>query len=381
MRKIAVIGGGAVGLAVAWRLALLNAGDIQVLEKDASLGQGSTSRANGGIRAQFGTRVNIQFSLFSIEAYEALQQEEPNLGLQRIGYLFMTGTKQGEATLRRNYTLQSELEIGTRWLTPAMVKSLAPFVRDEGLLAGTFRADDGILDPGGVAARLASEVRRAGVAISLNSEVTGIYPISSGGYEIQTASGNLRADVIVNCAGPYAAMVASFLEADIPVMPIRRNLACTEAIASLPQTIPMCVDLDTGVLIRREGAGVLIAYSDPADPPSWDTRFDESFLEAVAARSENRFPFLATATIDVRKCWAGLYPETPDHQPIIGEAPGRANFIQCVGFGGHGLMHAPAAGQAVAEFVVDGGCSSFDIAPFRPERFSEGRLEPEPAIL
>jgi sarcosine oxidase subunit beta len=381
MRKIAVIGGGAVGLAVAWPLALLNAGDIQVLEKDASLGQGSTSRANGGIRAQFGTRVNIQFSLFSIEAYEALQQEEPNLGLQRIGYLFMTGTKQGEATLRRNYTLQSELEIGTRWLTPAMVKSLAPFVREEGLLAGTFRADDGILDPGGVAARLASEVRRAGVAISLNSEVTGIYPISSGGYEIQTASGNLRADVIVNCAGPYAAMVASFLEADIPVMPIRRNLACTEAIASLPQTIPMCVDLDTGVLIRREGAGVLIAYSDPADPPSWDTRFDESFLEAVAARSENRFPFLATATIDVRKCWAGLYPETPDHQPIIGEAPGRGDFIQCVGFGGHGLMHAPAAGQAVAEIVVDGGCSSFDIAPFRPERFSEGRLEPEPAIL
>jgi sarcosine oxidase subunit beta len=145
--------------------------------------------------------------------------------------------------------------------------------------------------------------------------------------------------------------------------------------------MPMCVDTDTGVLVRREGIGALIGYSDPASPPCWDTVFEPEFLEAVASRVGNRFPFLEDATMNPRKCWAGLYPETPDHNAII-DAPADAPwFIQCAGFGGHGLMHCLAAGQAVAELVRDQRCSTFDLRPLRLDRFSASALTVETAIL
>jgi glycine/D-amino acid oxidase-like deaminating enzyme len=380
-RTIVVIGAGAIGLAVAWRLGELKAGQIIVIERERSIGLGSTARANGGIRAQFGTRVNIEFSLFSLETYSRLQASEPGIGLKAVGYLFMAGTAEAEAALRRNYKLQQALNVGTKWLTPDGVVERAPFIRQDGLRAGTFREKDGILDPSAVLARLALESRRAGARISFESELTGLTPMADDRLALHTSSGTIIADVAINCAGPYAAKVASLIDIDLPVAPVRRNLACTEPIAGIPKVIPMCVDLDTGVLIRREGAGVLIAYSNPKDTPSWETSFDESFLEAVAGLAKNRFPFLEAAQIDRRKCWAGLYPETPDHQPIIGALAQTPGFIQCVGFGGHGLMHAPAAAQSVAELVVEGQCRSFDISPFRPDRFSAGRLEPETAIL
>ena len=116
----------------------------------------------------------------------------------------------------------------------------------------------------------------------------------------------------------------------------------------------MCVDLDTGVLIRRESGGFLIAYSDPDDPPGTDTSLDPKFLTQVAERIGNRFAFLEETGISEKNCWAGLYPETPDHHAIIGPPPSMPRFIQCVGFGGHGIMHSLAAARAVKELIVDG---------------------------
>jgi sarcosine oxidase subunit beta len=161
---------------------------------------------------------------------------------------------------------------------------------------------------------------------------------------------------------------------------VRRNLAFAPAPPGEP--IPMCVDLDTGVLVRREpGGGYVIAYSNPSDPPSRETSVDPRFFEELAERIGNRFPFLGDAPIDRARSWAGLYPETPDHHAIIGHAPGVPGFVLCVGFGGHGIMHAPAAGRAVAELITLGRCESFDLHPLRPERFAEGDLVVEAAVL
>jgi sarcosine oxidase subunit beta len=167
---------------------------------------------------------------------------------------------------------------------------------------------------------------------------------------------------------------------DVPVEPVRRNLAFFPAPPG--EAIPMCVDLDTGVLLRRDGReGYVVAYSDPADPPSRETSVDPAFLPAVAARIGNRFPFLEDADADANRCWAGLYPETPDHHAIVGVSSEVPNFVQCVGFGGHGIMHAPAAGRAVAELIADGSCSTFDLRPLRPSRFAEGDLVVEGAVF
>ena len=375
--NVAVIGAGVIGLSCARELA--GAGvNVTVLEAAEAAGRGSSALANGGIRAQFTTEVNIAFSRFSIGELEALERTVGGLGFHQTGYLLLVGADASERRLRDAIELQRRLGVETRWLEPAEIASLVPFVRAEGIRGGTFHARDGFLDPAGLVGALLAEARTRGATILTRAAVSAIEP----GFVVRHANGDLQADAIVNAAGTGARAVARLLGSDVPVEPVRRNLAHVMDPSPAGGLTPMTVDVDTGVLVRREPAGGwVVAYSDPGDPPGWDTSVDPAFLPALAARLPNRFPSILDLPMDPSQCWAGLYPETPDHHAIIGEDPTVPGLFHCVGFGGHGLMHAPAAGRSIRELVTRGRSETFDLRPLRPSRFVEGDLVAESAVL
>ncbi len=377
---VVVVGGGVIGLSVARELRRLGT-RVVVLERHAAVGQESSSRANGGFRAQFTTPANIAFSLWSIAELERLEAETGLLSMHQTGYLLLTGTEEGERGLRAAFELQRSLGVDTRWLSTEEVLDHAPFLRPDGLRAGTFHGRDGFLDPYGVVQAMLVEAERLGAEIRTGVEVRAAHG-GPDGIEVETDVGAVRAGWVVNAAGSDAHEVGAMLGVDVPVTPYRRNLAFAPDPAGAGELVPMCVDLDTGVLVRREpSGGFVIAYSNPADPPSRELSVDPAFFEDLAARIGNRFPFLEDLPIDPRQCWAGLYPETPDHHAIVGESPENPGFLQCVGFGGHGVMHSPAAGRAIAELVTLGRCETFDLHPLRPSRFAEGDLVVETAVL
>jgi sarcosine oxidase, subunit beta len=384
--EVVVVGGGVIGLSVARELRRAGAGRVVVLEKAPAVGQGSSSRAAGGVRAQFTTRINVEFSIHSIGELERLERDTGLLSFWQTGYLLMTGTEAGERSLAEACALQRSLGVATRWMDATEVLGLAQFVRPDGLRAGTFHHRDGFLDPHGVVAAMRADAGRLGVEILTGIDVTAIAG-RRGGFDVTAGGRSVQARWVVNAAGPEAARVAALLDVDLPVAPVRRNLAFVRepagaALPGLDGLIPMTVDLDTGVLVRREvSGGFVIAWSDPDDPPSWDVSLDPRFLEALGERVGHRFPFLEELPVDPRQCWAGLYPETPDHHAIVGAPPQAPGFVQCAGFGGHGVMHAPAAGRAVAELITLGRCETFDLHPLRPSRFEEGDLVIETAVL
>ena len=380
MVDVAVVGAGVIGLACARELA--GAGvSVTVLEAAQAIGQGSSARANGGVRAQFSTAPNIAFSRFSIDAFESLHAETGLLGLHQTGYLLVTATEAGERALRSARDLQRSLGVDTRWLEPAAIIEHAPFLRAEGLRAGTFHARDGFLDPAGVVAALARHATASGASIVTGATVRGLARTRTG-FRIDHTSGSMAADLVVNAAGADARAVAALVGADLPVEPVRRNLAHVLDPGGTNGLTPMVVDLDTGVIVRREPAGGwIVGYADPRDDPGRETHLDPRFFEALAERLPNRFPFLVDLPIDPGRCWAGLYPETPDHHAIVGQDPSAPGLFHCAGFGGHGVMHAPAAGRAIRELILDGTCTTFDLRPLRPQRFAEDDLVVETAVF
>jgi sarcosine oxidase subunit beta len=379
---VAVVGGGVIGLSVARELRRAGVDRVLVLEREAAVGQGSSSRANGGVRAQFTTKANIEFSAYSIAELERLDADTGLLGFHQTGYLLLCGSQAAEEGLRAAFELQRSLGVDVRWLGPDEALARVPFLRPDGLRGATFHGRDGFLDPHGVVAALRAEGERLGVGVRTGTEVLAIDPGPAGTLELGTGQGTVRAGVVVNAAGPSAGRVAALLGVDLPVAPVRRNLAYVREPDGPAELIPMCVDLDTGVLVRREASGgFVVAWSDPDDQPSWDTGVDPRFLEQLAQRVGNRFPLLEELPLDPRQCWAGLYPETPDHHAVIGPDPEVSALVHCAGFGGHGVMHAPAAGRAVAELATLGACHTFDLHPLRPSRFAEGDLVVETAVL
>jgi sarcosine oxidase subunit beta len=377
--EVAVVGGGAIGLSCARELARAGAG-VTVFEAASAIGHGSSARANGGVRAQFTTAINIAFSTFSIAEIESLAAEDPRVGFHQEGYLLIAGTREAGDHLAEAMALQRALGVDTGWLEPSGVMAKVPFVRPDGIVGATFHARDGFLDPGGFVGALADDARRRDTAIVTDARVVAIEP----GFRLRTTAGEVRAEAIVNAAGAEAKALAALVGATVPVEPVRRNLAhvMDAGGATTGGLTPMTVDVDTGVLVRREPAGGwIVAYSDPDDPPGHDTSVDPAFLPQLAERLPNRFPFLLELPIDPARCWAGLYPETPDHHAIIGEDPAVAGLFHCVGFGGHGLMHAPAAGRAIADLITAGRSDAFDLLALRPSRFGEGELVTETAVL
>ncbi|MCG3193897.1 MAG: FAD-binding oxidoreductase [Thermoanaerobaculia bacterium] len=381
--SIVIAGAGVIGASVAFQLARMGARNVVVLEREPVPGAGSTSKANGGIRAQFTTEVNLRMSLLSMEILDGLEQEigEPP-AYRKAGYLFLTDSPEKFAAMQKAAEYQRERGVSVEVLDPAGVLNRVPFVAGENLAGGTFGARDGFIDPGRLCNFFVSEAARLGVSFRYQREVSAVEATSSGEWDIRTSNGEaILAPVFVNAAGAWAKAIAAMAGVDLPVEPVRRHLFLTGPIASLPPLIPMTIDADSGVLVRREGDRVLIAYSNPDEPAGFNTAFDPDFVTRFAEALDSRFPSIAAAGIDMRRSWAGLYEVTPDHHSIIGTVAGRPGLFFVNGFSGHGVMHAPAAGRCVAELILKGRSESADISALSIDRFASGELIHETMVL
>lgn len=381
--SVLVIGAGVAGCSIAFHLARRGARGVVVLEREALPGTGSTSRANGGIRAQFTTEVNLAMSLLSMEVLDGLEEEigDPP-AYRKAGYLFLTDRPATLAAMERAVAFQRERGVAVELLGAGAVRRMAPYVEGQGLAGGTFGARDGFVDPGRLTSFLASDAAHRGVSFRYGEEVTAIETGPTGAFTARTASGSaFTAPVLVIAAGAWSAGVARLAGVDLPVVPVRRHLFLTGPVAGLPPVIPMTIDADSGVLVRREGDRVLVAYSNPDEPPGFVTALDPAFVERFAEPLERRFPRVAAAGIDFRRSWAGLYEVTPDHHAILGAVPDRPGLLLATGFSGHGVMHAPATGRLIAELVLDGAATSADISPLALSRFARGALIHETMVL
>jgi sarcosine oxidase subunit beta len=373
---VVIVGGGIIGVSIAYHLAKKGMSGILLLEK-SMLGAGATGKCAGGIRTQFSTEINIQFSLLSREVFERFQQEfgvDPEF--HPIGYLFLASREYQWETLKANAELMRRMNLDVALLDQSEIKRRWPQLRVDDLLGGSYTKQDGYAGPNEVLQGFAKGARGLGAVLMEGVEVTGIH-LRKGRIEaVETASGEkVVTPLVVNAAGPFAAGVAAMVGLDLPVCPLRRQIYFTDPFEEISALLPMVIDLEYGWYVRGEGKGLLLAGPQDSES-SFNEEVDFEGREWTAARSLHRVPVLEHAKI--ANGWAGLYEISPDHHAIIGSFPEVEGFICANGFSGHGFQHSPAAGILVAELIVDGQATTLDIHPLRPGRFRENDLIHEP---
>jgi len=372
-----IVGGGVVGCSVAYHLARRGMKPV-LLEREA-IGAGSTARGAGGVRQQFSTEVNVRVGMLSRRMLERFPDEiGVTADFRKIGYLFLASTAQEAAQLRRNVDMQQRVGLGdVRLLTVDEALELVPDLRHDDLVAATFCPSDGIAGPNEVTTGYAGAARRLGARIIEGCGVTAIDRSDDTVTGVMVGSSRVATPIVVNCAGPYAGVLAAMADVDLPVKPYRRHLFVTEPFA-LTRRPPMTVDFHTSFYFHPEGDGLMLGMSDPAEPSSFDTEVAWGFLEHLVEHATWRLPALERASI--KTGWAGLYEITPDNQAVMGESPEVSGLWQCAGFSGHGFMQAPAAGCLLAELMC-GGTPEVDISAFSPARFAQDELVPEAAVI
>jgi sarcosine oxidase subunit beta len=380
---VVIIGGGIVGSSIAYHLTAEGCRNVLVIERETHQGKGSTGKSMGGVRAQFATPVNIQMSLYSIPFYASFEERlgHPS-GYRPQGYLFVGTSEKHLAYLRANLERQVAMGLQTAKLLPADdIIRMYPQLRSDDIVGGSFCSTDGFVDPYSAMVGFMTWAVEHGAQLWRNTEVTAISVDAQGVAGVETSRGRVATRTVVNAAGPWAAQVAKMAGVDLPVQPLRRMLVPTEPFDQFPHTAPMIIDMSNGFHFRPESLGFLLAWNDPEETPGYKTDFDPAFIEKILVRAANRVPIFENLAVNPKRAWAGLYEMTPDHHPILGPAPGVPGFFLANGFSGHGVMHAPATGKILCDLVLRGQTGLVDAGLLSLQRYADGRLIEETAVL
>jgi sarcosine oxidase subunit beta len=380
---VVVIGGGVIGASVAYHLGLGGCTDVVVMDAAERSGQGSTGRATGGFRAQFGSAANIRLSLLSREKLRRFADETGvDPGYQPVGYLWLA-REQGEldVLLAAQALQHAEGLHEARPVDADEARAINPAIAGE-IAGGTFCPTDGYIRPLQILRGYTEAAQRLGVRFVHGAAVEGMRMEDGRVAAVRTRDGEIAAGCVVNAAGAWAARVAEMAGTAIPVRPLRRQVALTEPCALLPPDMPMTIFCDDGFHLRvRDGRVLLLWPDEPAGDDPFAAEVEDGWIETVVRRARERLPCLRGASIDRGGCWAGLYEMSPDHHVLLGASPQVPNFYLANGSSGHGVMHSPAIGQLLAEIIVHGAARSMDAHPLRPGRFSDGQPIAGSALL
>ena len=383
---MAIVGGGVVGLSVAYFLKrFAPAAEVVVIERENNYEHCSTLRASGGCRVQFSCPENIQMSLFSIDFIRGFPQLmatatcEAPIDWVEGGYLFIVPPEH-LAMLEANYAEQRRQGCEADLLDAAGLASRFPSMRVDDLGAGVHTPRDGWCDPH----QMLQGLKRKSIELGVRYVVDEVVALEVAGKAVRSAQlragARLGADHFVNAAGAWSAPVAEMAGMPLPVSPLRRfehYFTCGNPIERLPYVKDV-----NRMAFRSEGAGFSGGVVDSNEPRGYNFDVDHGYFErAVWPAVAHRFPPLEAAKC--HRTWSGLYEQCElDGNPIIGNWPGVLdNFHVCAGFSGHGMMHAPAAGRAIAERIVYGEERSIDLSRLGYARVLENKPYAERGIL
>ena len=376
--EVAIVGGGVMGLSIAYQLARRGLTDVVVLER-GYLAQGASGRNGGGVRMQWSTELNVRLMLQSIDLCRHFAQEiGVNVWFRQGGYLFLGKSEAERAAMEKNVALQNKCGVPTRMLSPAEAQKIVPELDASKIVCACYNPKDGVLFPWPFLWGYAHQALERGVEVHLYTSLVGMEREKSGGFRLQTSKGSLVARRVINACGAWSPEVARMIGVELPNRPHRHEILSTEPLK--PWLTPMVSLLSSGLYFSQSMRGEIVMGITTPDHDDGSVKLGSRllFLTMIARELVSLVPRMAR--VKILRQWAGPYDVSPDRQPILGEPPGVPDFFLCCGFVGHGFMMAPVIGQLYAEWLT-GGEKHEVFERGRLSRFAEGKLEREDMIL
>ena len=373
--RAVIVGGGVLGLSLAYNLALKGWTDLIVCEK-THLNAGASARNGGGVRAQWSNVTNIELMLESQKLFETFTERLGiNIWYRQGGYLFLAKSDEQTAMLRQNVILQNQHGVHSRMVTRTQIRELVPAINADCIVAGAYNPRDGVLFPFPVLWGYARAAKERGVKILPFAEVTGINLAGGKIAEVITGKGAIETPMVINAAGAWAPVIGKMAGVDLPNRAEKHEAIVTEPLAAFlgPNLVPM----DSGMYVAQTMRGEIYACVGH-QTDKVDTQASFGFIRKISQLLMDLIPRLGE--VKVLRQWGGFYDITPDTNPILGPVKGVEGFIQLHGFMGHGFMMAPAIARIMADFLVDGRSHKM-IETCHPDRFTGTLLQKETLII
>ena len=348
--EIAIVGGGVMGLSIAYQLARRGLTDVVVLER-GYLAEGASGRNGGGVRQQWSTEINIRLMQESVDLCRRFAVDlGVNVWFRQGGYLFLARSAKEVARLEKNIAIQNRCGVHTKMLEPEAAQDIVPELDLTGIVGAAYNATDGILFPWPFLWGYARQAAAYGVRIFTKTPVVGLAKVDRG-YEVATSRGTCIARRVIDACGAWSPALAKMIDVEVPTWPIRHEICSSEPLK--PFLKPMVSELASGLYCSQSMRGEIVGgVTLPGHGSTYAMGSTLEFLATYARRLARLMPILGD--IKILRQWAGPYDQSPDGNPIVGSAPGHDDFFLACGFVGHGFMMAPIVGKLYAEWLTGG---------------------------
>jgi sarcosine oxidase subunit beta len=352
---VIIIGAGSVGAPTAFFLADAGVKTL-VIDKNASVGQGASKAAIGGIRATHSDVAKIRSCLKSIEIFSEWEEKYgDDIEWAQGGYSFVAYREREEKILKDLIKVQQSYGLDINWLDKDDLLEVVPDLNRNGLIGGTYSPGDGSASPLLATYAFYRRGKEKGADFHFLEPLEDIVVENGKVKGVVTNKGRYDAPVVINAAGASARKVSQMVGLDVPVTPDSHEAGVTEAVTRFLE--PMIVDIrpapgSANYYFYQHKTGQVIFCITP-DPPiiGTDRRETSEFLPMISRRMVDVMPKLKN--IKVRRTWRGLYPMTPDASPIVGKVEEVEGYINTVGMCGQGFMIGPGLGVLLTRLVKD----------------------------
>ncbi|WP_226689277.1 FAD-dependent oxidoreductase [Ruegeria arenilitoris] len=381
--RVVIVGGGVMGVGLAYHLAHEGWGEDTVLLEKAELTSGSTWHAAGQITHStssfgLGKCVDYNIGLYSgaLEAETGQPVTWHGCGSFRLAY-----TEDEMDWLRHTLSVGRSLGFNIELVGPEKVAELHPFYNLDGVLGALHTPDDGHVDPTNVTMAMATGARQKGVRIFRNCRATNITQVGNGEWVVETEQGTITCEHVVNAGGTYARQMGEWSGLQLPMTSMTHHYFVTEPVPefqNLDTELPVIRD-DRKVsgYIRMEQQRGLIGIYEKENPNSvwhdhcpWEYEnwlFDADYDRVMPWLEEslNRMPIFAE--LGIQRDVHGAISHPPDGNPLIGPAPGVRNYWCCCGTQ-IGIGWGPGLTRELARWMVH-GAADISMREFDPRRF------------
>jgi 4-methylaminobutanoate oxidase (formaldehyde-forming) len=384
--RAVVVGGGVIGTSVAYHLAELGWKDVVLLERHR-LTAGTTWHA-AGLMVTFGStsETSTEMRKYTRDLYRRLEAETGQAtGFAPIGFVELAADRDRLEEFRRVAAFNRYCGVDVHELSPREVLELFPLAKVDDVEAGFYVKEDGRVNPVDVTMALGKAARMRGVRIFEGVAATGVLTQRGRATGVRTPYGDIRADVVVNCAGMWAREFGALAGVSIPNQAAEHYYLITEPIPDLPRNMPVLEDPAAYGYYREEGGGLMVGLFEPVCapwriegipqdfafgelPPDWERM--APFLEAAMARVP------VTAQVGMKKFFCGPESFTPDLRPIVGEAPELRNYYVAAGLNSIGILTGGGLGRVLAHWIVHGR-PDVDVTAMNVDRVLPYQANPE----
>uniref|UniRef100_F7E429 Sarcosine dehydrogenase, mitochondrial n=1 Tax=Equus caballus TaxID=9796 RepID=F7E429_HORSE len=364
--NVVVIGGGSLGCQTLYHLAKLGVSGAVLLERER-LTSGTTWHTAGLLWQLRPSDVEVELLAHTRRVVSHDLEEETGLhtGWIQNGGLFIASNRQRLDEYKRLMSLGKAYGVESHVLSPAETKALYPLMNVDDLYGTLYVPQDGTMDPAGTCTTLARAATARGAQVIENCPVTGIR-VRTDDFgvrrvaAVETEHGSIQTPCVVNCAGVWAGAVGRMAGVKVPLVAMHHAYVVTERIEGI-QNMPNVRDHDASVYLRLQGDALSVGGYE-ANPIFWEEVSDkfafglfdldwDVFTQHIEG-AINRVPVLEKTGVKSTVC--GPESFTPDHKPLMGEAPELRGFFLGCGFNSAGMMLGGGCGQELAHWIVHG---------------------------